>query len=373
MDPRKTIILPIHFVTTLFVMASMPVIAHSNDATAKWQFDWKPLKPLPFKLGLKGHYALSLGERHWLFGGSAFPSPAQDGGAKTYFDAIYQLTIDAGGNAMWQVIEQSLPEPLAEGTSVALKDGAVFVGGQNNTHISASVQKVSWCSQTNLLVFSELPDLPVPVFHAAAAVMGNLLFVAGGHDGKAGIHNFWALDLADTASGWQSLPQWPGPQRFGATLAVLEQGKETFLYLFSGKSASTQPRSQDNYLRDVYRFDPVSGEWARMRDMPHAALIGIPAKLDDHTLAIFSGSDGKDIERLEEIGDAYRLPNHVQIYSAASDTWSFANEMPIGLIGVPMLKSEVGFILAGGEYSPGLRSPNTYMITPNPPASHETR
>lgn len=373
MDPRKYMIAPIHLATVMVALASKPVVAISADAAAEWQFDWKQLEPIPFKPGLKGHYALSTGNIHWLMGGSAFPVPAQEGGPKAYFDTIYQLTLEDVGNATWHVLDQRLPEPMAEGTSVPVRDGAVLIGGLNNDHISASVRKVSWSSRTNRLEFSELPDLPVPVFHPAAAVLRNQLFVAGGHNGEAGIRNFWSLDLNDPASGWRSLPTWPGPRRFGATLAVLEQDNREVLYLFSGKSASTQPRSQDNYLRDVYRFDPKLGEWARMRDMPTAALIGIPAKLNHQTLAIFSGSDGHDIEHLEEIGDAYRLPKHVQVYSSEMDTWSFANEMPIGLIGVPMLESGTGFILAGGEYSPGRRSAEAHLITPNPTCPHAPR
>lgn len=364
--------------TTLIATLTMGALfgTHPEPVTipsASIHFTWKQLDPLPFQPGLKGPYALSCDNTHWLMGGSAFPVPASLGGSKVYFDTIYKLTLNSGGNATWNTLNQTLPEPLAEGISVPVKGGAVLVGGHNSDRIFDTVRKVSWCADTKKLQFTDLPPLPVPLFHPAVAVFGNELFVAGGHDGRAGTRHFWWLDLEDPDTGWGSLPTWPGPQRFGATLAVLSNGNRECLYLFSGKSASTQPRSQANYLRDVYRFDPESGEWSRMGDMPHAALIGIPAKLDNRTLAIFSGSDGHDIERLDEIGEAYRLPKHVQIYASDQDTWSFANEMPIGLIGVPMLNAQDGFILVGGEYSPGLRSAKAHLITPNPNSPDATR
>ena len=88
---------------------------------------------------------------------------------------------------------------------------------------------------------------------------------------------------------------------------------------------------------------------------------------DDHTLAILSGSDGHDIDRLEEIGQAYRLPKDILFYSTIHDKWIHGGDMPLGVMGVQLMQVDDGFILASGEYSPGLRSTHVFHLKrPNP-------
>lgn len=295
-------------------------------------------------------------------GGSTFPVPVNEGGSKVFFDTIFKLSLADGKEPKWTLLKQRLPEPMAEGISVSLDKGSLIIGGSGDGKLLNRVYRTDWDSTNSRILFTDYPELPTACFNPAATVWKNKVYLAGGHDGTGGIHNFWLLDLNKPHLAWENLPAWPGPKRFGATLEVLSDGKNDYIYLFTGKTESTNPRSQDNYLKDVYRFDPITEEWEQLGDMPRAALIGVPGKLDKSTLAIFSGSDGHDIDRLEEIGEAYRLPNDILVYNATTDSWSMGGKMPLGQIGVPMLPTDTGFILASGEYSPGLRSNKVYNI-----------
>ena len=299
---------------------------------------------------------------YFIMGGSTFPVPQNQGGQKLYFDTIYQLNISTDEQPSWRLLENRLPYPMAEGTSVQLPDGVLIIGGHNTDTIFNQVTHVSWNANNAKFNYKSLPALPSPRFYAAATDWNNKVYIAGGDNGSGGTHDFWVLDLGETGGKWKPLPTWPGSKRYGAIVEVLSDGNEDYLYLFSGKTETTDPRSQDNYLKDVYRFDLQAETWKRMNDMPRAALIGIPGKINASTLAIFSGSDGHDIDRIEEIGEAYRLPKDILQYSARDDRWEIAGEMPLGVIGVPLLKTNDGFILASGEYSPGKRSEYVYRI-----------
>ncbi len=336
-----------------------------SSSCAKQRFTFELVSTFPEAAGLKGYYAMAHDSGYFVMGGSTFPVPQNQGGPKVYFDSIYQLSFSKNKSLIWTKLENRLPYPMAEGTCLQLDDGILIIGGHNTDTIFNQVTHVSWDTDNAAFNYRSLPALPTPCFYPAATVRNNKVYVAGGDNGSGGIHNFWVMDLGVNDVKWKPLPAWPGPKRYGAILELLSDGDKEYLYLFSGKSENTKPRNQDNYLKDVYRFDLDNQSWKQLGDMPRASLIGIPGKLNKNTLAIFSGSDGHDIERLEKIGNDYRLPNDILVYSAINDTWTNEERMPLGLIGVPLLAIEDGFILASGEYSPALRADTVYHIKVN--------
>lgn len=115
-----------------------------------------------------------------------------------------------------------------------------------------------------------LPDLPVPLSSFGAAVVGDHVYVYGGHSGRAHSYStettqgtFRRLDLKDPA-GWEDLPG--GPRLQGLAL-VAHQGK---LYRVGGmqpqnsKAEKTDTRSQATSA--VY--DPSAGKWADLGPLP---------------------------------------------------------------------------------------------------------
>jgi acetyl esterase/lipase len=60
---------------------------------------------------------------------------------------------------------------------------------------------------------------------------------------------------------------------------------------------------------------------------------------------------------MAELGERYRLSDRIMIYDADSGRWSTGGRMPLGVAAPAVVDLGRGWLLAGGEYSPGLRTP----------------
>jgi N-acetylneuraminic acid mutarotase len=131
------------------------------------------------------------------------------------------------------------------------------------------------------------------------------------------------------------------------------------LFFFGGKVKTTGAALAD-YLKEVQRYDPVSGRWTTVSAMPHPAVQAGSIELGPSSLAIIGGSDGHDLDRVAELGERYRLPDRIMIYDATSDRWRAGGRMPLGVAAPAVIKLGQDWLVAGGEYSPGLRTAEIY-------------
>src|SRR3546814_18919753 len=97
----------------------------------------------------------------------------------------------------------------------------------------------------------------------------DLVYVAGGlnaPDSPEPLNSFWVLDLAVPEKSWQELPSWPGAPRM-LSVAGTQEGD---FFLISG--ANLVPDNAGNpvreFLKDAYKYDPESGAWTRIADLP---------------------------------------------------------------------------------------------------------
>lgn len=353
------------------ILSSIPISMIASSAlraSSEFQIlDWQRLSVLPDPVGLKGAYAgISNG---WIIltGGSNFPVPRSQGGTKSFADKIY-LRSAGLGNAPWRTMPEVLPVGLAEGASVTTEAGLVAIGGQTAQGPVAEVTLFSTDAKGSSIRRTPLPSLPEPSANATAVYLQGHLYVAGGEAGGQGSANFWQLDLAQaiTNSGktsWRSLPSWPGPRRFGAMMVVLiREGREQ-IFLFGGRLKAAGPASINDYLSDAYRFDPQSGAWATAAAMPHRAIIATTIRTGPSTAALMGGSDGHDLERMAELGERYRIPNHIAIYDAQTNSWHTGGTMPIGVVGAVAVDLGSAWLVAGGEYSPSIRTAQAFQLT----------
>lgn len=302
-----------------------------------------------------------------LAGGSNFPVPAREGGAKTYATRIYVRPVDASSEAGWQSQDTKLPQGLSEGASLTTPYGVIGVGGQSTAGPVDDVFLLAWDAAHATVHRQTLPKLPQPCANAAAAVCGDHLYVAGGDDNRAGLSCFRRLPLAAALAApeqttWEALPAWPGPPRFGAMLAMVRVDGRDQLLLCGGRTRVTAPVVAADYLSDAYLYDPAKAQWAAAIAMPHPALLAVTLRPDASHLAILGGSDGHDIERMRELGANYRLPNRIMIYDATADAWQVKGVMPLGVAGATVVELGAGWLVVGGEYSPGLRTPHVYRV-----------
>lgn len=339
----------------------------SAHATAA-ELNWTRVRDLPDPVGLKGMVAGVTGDRIVLAGGSNFPVPRSAGGRKTFHRTGWTQPVSARGDGTWTPLGNVLPRALAEGASVTTPHGLVSVGGDGGAGMLADVLLLAWDEARGALDVRTLPPLPRALGSAAAAWHEGKLYVVGGDDGRGGTQVFASLALAaalrEGAAAWELLPTWPGPRRFGAALVPLAfpDGK-TRLVLAGGKIGTPGPATQADYLDDAFAFEPAAQTWSTLPALPRRALLAAAFSPTPGRLVVAGGSDGHDIERVVELGEKYRLPDDAMLFDVTTGRWSAAGEMPLGVAGAAVLPLPDGLhLLAGGEYSPALRTARVYQV-----------
>jgi len=356
------LILRVMSVGTLFYFMTG---SHLSSTTSASTLKWERWPDLPDPVGLKGMYA---GVHHGhllLAGGSNFPVPRAQGGQKTFARVLFSRPVAMGVEGSWCVFENALPVALAEGASVTTEHGVVGLGGAGAVGAVSSAFVLSW-KNGEPGPCQKLPNLPEPSATPAAVYWRGHVYVAGGENRGVGQARFLRLDLAAALARpdhvtWEELPTWPGPARFGAVFAVLSvDGRDQFL-LAGGRTKTTGPASQADYLADAHAFDPVARRWTTLAAMPHRALLATALRLDENRLAVMGGSDGHSLDRMAELGERYRIPDRIMIYDSRREAWHVDDGvMPVGVVGAAVAELERGWLVAGGEYSPSLRTAQVF-------------
>ena len=113
--------------------------------------------------------------------------------------------------------------------------------------------------------------MPHAITSFGACRVGSLLYVFGGHIGRAHAHSkdnvigaFRRMNMVD-GSSWQELP--PGPALQGTALVAAPDGT---IYRVGGTDARNEPGEEDDMhsTSSVQRFDPVAGAWSEMTPLP---------------------------------------------------------------------------------------------------------
>ena len=126
-------------------------------------------------------------------------------------------------------------------------------------------------SSTRVVVSGdELPPIPQTVTSFGAAVLGNSVYIYGGHTGRA--HEYyaeaqartlWKLDLKEPKA-WEDLGEGPGLQG----LAMVAHGGK--LYRMGGFTARNKDGEESDLWsqRTVSCFDPARGVWTDLPELP---------------------------------------------------------------------------------------------------------
>ena len=218
------------------------------------------------------------------------------------------------------------PMPTArQEVAVAAYDGRVWVigGFGNNAQPVDTVETFD----PALNLWEVRPSLPVPVHHAAAAVVGDRLFVIGGYTG--GRVRWTALDtvyeLVPARQAWEPRAAMPTP-RGALAVAVLDDRVHAL-----GGGAERVSNAHEVY-------DPAANRWTAANAMPTAR---------DHLAAVaFQGRVWALGGRASFIGEQYA---NVEIYDPASDSWRTGVPLPIGRGGLAAAALADRILVFGGE------------------------
>jgi len=362
--------------TLLFTLLLMSQILH-----AQTHFSVKSLASIPDKDGFAGSLAGVSNGALIVAGGSNFPNSGRpwSGATKKWYDQIWVLE---KSNGQWKNVGK-LPRPLGYSVSLTWHDAVVCVGGSNETGHFAESFLMRW--QNQQVVFEKLPDFPLTIANACGALVGDVLYVAGGLEkpnAAQALSTFYALDLSaePTKRTWKELPVWQGPARMLSVAA----GVEGRFYLFSGTSLTENKADKSvnrTYLKDAHCYAPKTNQWTQLTDLPHATVAApTPAFMADNQLVILGGDTGENANNNLILKDKHpgfstdilgfdRINNQwksLQSFPAKikSDAETNPNKSTYLPVTTPLVSWQGGYVIPGGEARPGTRTPRVLMIKP---------
>lgn len=370
------------------------VTSRADEQVNSLQQKSKPLfsqvEALASDEGLAGSFTGVHGNVLIVAGGSAFPvGKPWEGGSKELSDLVMVFQHDANGNPQLAGSSQ-LPLPLAEGASVSLPEGLLCIGGQSTTGLSKQVFLLSWIN--NQLEVIDFPDLPVAVKSAAAAVIGNHVYLVGGESEQGAADQFLRLDVSNFSAGWQLLNAVPVPVS-GAMAVAQMDGEEVSLHVFGGRAKSPDSESSQFYTH-VFRFRPSKGVWEQKKEMrlgdgqPKPLAVGMAASVGASHVVLIGGDSGETFQKVEkainkmQAGDDTAQAerdslwvNHpgfnktIMVYNTVTDTWFDAGTWKGNPVAVASAVWWDGaLVVPGGEIKPATRTPllQEFQITVKP-------
>jgi len=176
----------------------------------------------------------------------------------------------------WQVLNEL---PLASGgmAGVVYENSLFLIGGETPHSVSSNLTRFDLSSG----VWQAQAAKPLPVSRAQAAVLGDLIYVAGGLT-AAGDPTASLEVYSPRVDRWE--PRAPLPHALaGASLAAFEG----FLYLFGGWDGKNDSAA-------VYRYDPQADAWQPMTGLPSARSY-TSAVVVDNKILVMGGLHGQHV------------------------------------------------------------------------------
>ncbi len=346
---------------TLALAVIMTVMAQAGCASHP-PLHWSRLPSIPDPEGFASPFAGVSGGALIVAGGANFPDRRPwEGGTKVWYDSLFVLEAQAGA---WKT-GFKLPRPAAYGVSVNHAGGIVCIGGGDATHHFRDVYRLRWDGQR--VTTEPLPSLPKPCAFMSGALVGNIVYIAGGIETPAAttcLNTLWSIDLSANHPAWLQLAPCPGPERM---LAVAGAADGSF-FLFSGTQLHPghDGKPVRTYLRDAWRYTSAQA-WSRLPDLPRPAVAApSPAPLNSGRLLVISGDDGLNTTFKPESAHP-GFPRNILAFEVSTGTWSPPSDSPISRATAPTTVWNRQAIIPNGEARPAYRSPEVWAVeSPHP-------
>lgn len=218
----------------------------------------------------------------------------------------------------WQT-QPPLPIPLNHATAATYRGEVVVIGGAQDALAQASnkvfvLRGGAW---------AELPTLTHARAAAAATVVGDKIIVVGGQNEKKLVPQTEVFD----GTAWKDAADLPTPREH---LAAVTDG--TFVYAVGGRFLSADKNSAA-----FERFDPQSGEWTKLVDMP-TPRGSYGATFVDGRIVAVGGEEPTQVLPVAEM------------YDIAEKKWSTLTPMPTARHGeVVAAVGDVVYVIGGAD------------------------
>lgn len=338
--------------------------------------EWSVLPEVPDQHGFAGPFAGMIGDDLILAGGANFPdSPPWEGGQKVWHDRVFVLS---KGSNIWEETDFRLPQPIAYGVSISLpsRGSIVMLGGsgQDNAPTTGAFELRSHGGRFEL---EELPNLPVPLAESSGVALGNTIYLFSGRTLEGTAQKAFRIDLDKASPDWEELP-WPEGAR--GRMHSVAGVRDGVVYLFAGRDnlSGGEPTYPDDrmepyeldFLRDAWRFNPLTTQWTRLSDLPHGLSAGPATAVPVGSSHLFM-LGGVNVEFLKtQLADRPKLdgqghdhpgfPSDLWAYHTITDTWTSAGHFPghfSAPVTVPVVMDGANvFLIPSGEIKPGVRT-----------------
>jgi len=337
--------------------AGLPASTFKAEATNAADLDIEP----GYERGVSAAFCGRIGNNLIVAGGANFPcdDPLAPSAEKKLYRGIYAA--DDSQPLTWRRIG-SLPVPMAYGASAMTGRGPVFIG----------TDKSVWLLNADGTL-TDLPEMPVAIDNAAAAAIGDAVYVCGGNvDGKPS-NALYSLDL--TTGEWRKLRSMPGNPRVQPAMAAC-MGRLWLWGGFAGKHDGKDATLETSGLC----YDPRKNKWTPLpaptdADGNEISLGGgcaVALSADDRIVA--SGGVNKDIflaalqnqapDYLMHPVDWYRFNSNVLVFDPVRSEWTVAETTPdaarAGAAAIPGRHGDL--FIYGGELKPRIRTSETLNI-----------
>ena len=361
--------------TLLFALVSVAFAAATRNACAADDagvagsavaLDWQQLPDLPDELGVAGPFVGVHNDALIVAGGANFPRPVWDND-KTWHDRVHVLA-KTGDSYVWKDGGR-LTRAVGYGAAVSTPDGVVCMGGNDATETFQEVFVLRWDADVQKITRVDYPPLPRPCAYGQAALVGQVIYLAGGQSGSgldSAMKNFWALDLTKqhdrAAFAWRELDPWPGASRAFNITVSQHNGYHDCVYVMSGR----RRQGEDvQFLRDVWQFTAETGNWRRRADVPRSVMAGTGSGFGQSHIFVLGGDDGSLFFQADELKDEHPgFPREALAYHTITNTWTSAGPIPQNHVTTVPVLWDKRLVVASGEVRPRVRSASVWSIAP---------
>jgi N-acetylneuraminic acid mutarotase len=284
----------------------------------------------------------------------------------------------------------AMPEGVGGGATAVMDGTLVYAGGASWTHGAKRWRKEVHVYHIASNHWQAGPPLPVPLAYGASVKGNGALEIFGGTDGTRVYRDCWRLesgrqswqrageaprdtllgraervdgrdylfggcsDVADLTrctddvqvreadGGWRKVSRMPQ----GAIAMPASATVRGLVYLFGGCSMPKAGRLVNR--AEAYAFDPRSGRWQRLKDLPRANRDLTAAVLEDRYILLFGGYTASQEEAAGKPPD-FGFSSAVLAYDVEKETYTDLTPMPLAVAGMEMLV-EGNFVYGmGGE------------------------
>lgn len=376
-----------------------------NNASLQWvtQSDVLPQAVARPFFGVVGKTNAAPGDLQKValtFGGSYFDAPVADGGKKCYARTVSRLvqeTVD--GKTVWKAkpvrvlvngkeSPDGLPEPIAEGVTVAFDSYLLLCGGANENGESVKVWKAVFNAQTDAVELTSEPDLPAPCSMGCGGVIGKVPYVfASGKlfalDGKKWVE----LDgIPDDVQNGVVRSQPAGAVRISNLDTIHDNAS---LFVFGGYDKAEGANAKPLY--DVWKMQPdrddagtLKVKWTRLADLEykgeHFCSIGSTAVVVGSESILLVGGVNADVwtevnEKLNTLSGPEKDEYLTQYYARTHESFNWEKRMfvyhtvieegtffekgnvtiPTPVCGAAVMNFSNQLLVVGGEVKPAQR------------------